>query len=279
VAWTWSSFQAATASYRQLLASGRGDGQSFLQLWTGGFDGTLPTHYWLPNVALGSVALIAASITLVLVERLVTSRAERDWNDCATRLVAALTQAQAVLNARQVADPIQAMDALEDVTHRLLDTQGQVRDAVTSLQGMVVRSFDDAAVTLLNQFQVQAAAILRAFGDGLQDTLSGFAARADQIGQAARVLGQATGASESAHRALADAAGTLAGEAEAIRRETTALSQNAGSIGRHLAGHTEALQHQVTELQQIRAGLARLFLPLPGATVALGPPPRAGVTP
>ena len=106
VAWTWWSMSMASGAYEDMLAAGRGAGQSFLELWVTGFDGLLAPIHHLPRMALISVFLILVAVLLLIVQRGAANRrsvVEADrYQQAEVELHEALTQATRLLAIKPV---------------------------------------------------------------------------------------------------------------------------------------------------------------------------------
>ena len=300
VGWTWLCLRAATDAYRALLASNSVHSESFIQLWVTGFDGALPEYQWLPHVAFWSTVLILLCVLLVVLERLMVRwgerRDEQAYSDCASRLGRALTLAQITVNSRNIQDPIQGLDVMQEAVDQLLKAHQQTCDAVDTMQqavqamaaatGVVASDLTDSVGAITTTLEHSVQGVATCLDTSVASATNALNTNITHIAEASSGIERAVAASATAQNALATAASGLDSntqvmlatirdqartsadliEKEIVRLGAEVMSFSSGvtRIDQSLAEHTSGIQHQITELTQARAALEHISKLLSG---------------
>lgn len=294
VGWTWWSFRQAVLAYQQLLGAEAAHGVNFLQLWTTGFGHSLPERFWLSNVAQGSAVLIALSIILIMVERLLVRYAnqsdENEYQGCAARLTRALTYSQITINNRDARDPLEGMDLLIETSRQLIAAHHETREAVASLgrasagledtSRQVTAELGASAKSLLLAFENSLSVVTATLKDSVRDThthligsVSGVTQELERsvlkasgsletsvstaLGELNTSVGHVVDASsgmESAANASASAQQVLAKAANAIVDNTQRLDD---SLRRSLQGIADGIGNEVSQFRLVTGNLAQ----------------------
>jgi len=232
VLWTWLSFRSASLAYRDIVLNRQWAGESFLQLWASGFHGTLPTHYWLHNVAMGSAVLIGMSVLLVLLEhissRISSANEQRQWEFCAAQLAECLTYAQVTIGRLNTSDPVEGIAELSEAARELVSAHAIIEQSIQTLDAME-----------------QAVASSAANQQALVDA-------ANAIAETTRILGtKLTRHLNGSTLKLNQAIRSLKNEVENMKHDTDTITESLGD-------HARAVQCQITELSQVRQHLDTL---------------------
>lgn len=274
VFWTWLSLRQATLAYKELIASGDGEGISFLQLWTTGFDGQLATLFQLPHVAMGSVSVILLSMLLIAGDRLMTRSAEaqevREFEDCAAQLATALTRAATIINRRTVQDPIQGLDIMAEAALKLVDAHQRTEVAALQLSKTVdllertttsVMSVLESSVNAVSQSletsMLNASNGLEAAAQGVASSLSG---STNTLTTTMDIM--MSGAANSIRQAVGDAVSDLNTHVSGLSQASSELGSVAAtsaSAQRDLVAATSGISTSTQELDQRLQSALREF--------------------
>lgn len=289
IAWTWWGLRVALAEYRGVMAADSSETRSFLQLWTQGFDGAIPGHLALPEVALGSVLLIAVSILLVLIERMNHSRSairqERHSERLGSQLSGVILLAEQTLRMGTMQTNEDRVALLEDAAQAIQDAHGliavltkdlenvsaklkvDVSDASTALQTSATvaaqelkeagssasSAFKDAASDgseLIRTATTSALSGLTSSVQLIENAASSQTAAADSATGASNELAKAAGAIGSNVTAMnASIAGLKTGLESAIGPVVTSLDNRALELNGHTSSLEEALSSHTAVLQ------------------------------
>ncbi len=258
IGWTWWGLRNATALYQSWLAADLAGEQSFLQLWTHGFNGALPTYMTLPNVAFVSAVLIAVSMLLVLLERVSHGRQEavatRQWSTNAALLGHALLGAQLVLDQTNTDTPAKGVDLLRETADRLVTVNKSVLDGANALVQATTQLEQDTtkAAQLLKQSVGQSAGDL----EKAAKTSAGILRKAiDQSATAletsvSNAVSGLTGSAASmsaASKELSQAAGSVAGSQDQLVRAATEMGRDTRALGHSMSQATESLDNRLSQ--------------------------------
>lgn len=254
IAWTWFSLNRAASAYSTLLASGSGDGESFLQLWVTGFGGNLSHLHRLVPVSLISVAMISMSVLLIALSRLVSSRSEAaahaEFDRVAMSLASVLTLAQRALAEAIMADAASIEGLVRLSTRELAAAHRQTAEAAQNMAQTVadaqrstaaLSQYTDALVgqaTQVSQVSAQAAQALhsavQATSDGIITSLSSLNVHLTEALDAFAHSSQVS--LRSGHVAVAEAAGDLNTSATEMARASGELATAAKDLGASARG-------------------------------------------
>lgn len=267
--WTWFGFQAATDAYQRVLAAGRAEGESFLQLWVAGFFGDLAPQHWLPNVALWSMILILSCILLIVGERLMSRSADRadddEYQECSARLASALNLAQITINSRDVSEPVQGLDVIREAAEELLTAHQQTREATAALHN-AAQELEEATSRVAEGLQSSTAALLASFERGVDGLVGSLAAAMD--GTTTTLLGSVGGVTQTLESSVANAVGTLNTSVGQVAQASTGMQQAVSAsasaqeelahAAAGLAANTQAMEVSLREqIRQAADAIAR----------------------
>lgn len=305
IAWTWWSLQDATRAYSEMLADDSAAGQSFLQLWTTGFDGRLRDIHYLAPVAMVSVVLIVVAVGLIIAHRVVDTRANRrEEHDNAlaeAELAAALTAAERVLIPRRSENPqdlqrviLQSAERLDQANHETAAAAHQLHTAAESASRAI-----QSATNGLTQALQEAASVaqdmqgsaqtmrdatvhtesvitsaLTGFGTGVQKAVVDF--QAANAAAAAATTGQLQQAMAGLQSTAIAAGAAQKSVADSVQKLTDALATFEADIGRSATTATaglvtsfESSQTKLeTQISEVAAVLSRLDEALLGSQSA-----------
>ncbi|MBN8738285.1 MAG: hypothetical protein J0H86_02160 [Xanthomonadaceae bacterium] len=275
VAWTWWSLHRATQAYQQLLAQGpKQEGASFLQLWATGFEGLLPQHLWLSDVAQWAVILIASSVLLIVLERVISRSADRNdeesHRECATRLAQTLSYATITINSGNIEDPIQRLEIVAETIAKLLDAHRRTSDAAAQLTraasgleaatSRMTSKLEDSLSTLLEGFNSSIEGTVTSLGDAVQTVTAELLRSAGTISQ--DFSQSIVSTSDTLEAAATTAAGKLTASADRIAQSSNEM-QTAASAStaaqQTLAGAAARIEVNVQSLENaLRSQLKEL---------------------
>lgn len=267
--WTWNGFKQATDAYQRVLAAGKAEGESFLQLWVAGFFGDLAPEHWLPNVALWSTILILCCILLIVGERLMSRSADRadddEYQECSARLASALNLAQITINSRDVSDPVQGLDVIREAAEELLTAHQQTREATAALHN-AARELEDATNRVAEGLQSSTVTLLASFERGVDGLVGSLAAAMD--GTTTSLLGSVGGVTQTLESSVANAVGTLNASVGQVAQASTGMQhavsasasaqQELAHAAAGLAANTQAMEVSLREqIRQAADAIAR----------------------
>ena len=268
VAWTWMSLRSATNAYDDYLASHTQDeivGQTFLGLWTTGFEDRLTGYHQFAPMALVSLVLILMAMGSIILHRLIAemnvSREDNAMHEARKDLTGQLVAAQRWLNVRRTDDPRFLEEAIKRSVAELLEAHAATRKGVEELSAAVT-----TATEALGGVTARASADLGAATSKAAADLGGATTKAAaELGvattKAASELGGAT--TKSVDEIGAVSTGLL-GRLEPLLEATAAagrtLSAAADSTAeaqRKVTESTAEAQRKVTEsTTDMQAGIA-----------------------
>lgn len=231
VAWTWMSLRSATNAYDEYLADHTQEeivGQTFLGLWTTGFEGRLTGYHQFAPMALVSLVLIVMAMGSIVLHRLIAemnvSREDNATHAARKELIGELVSAQRWLNVRRTDDPRFLEEAIKRSVAELVKAQTATRAGVDELRAAV-----SAATGALGGVTAKASADLGAATSKAAEDLGAASTKA-----AAALGGATTKAAEALGVATTQAASDLGGA-------TTKSVDEIGAVSTGLLGRLEPL--------------------------------------
>lgn len=281
IGWTWIGLRAAVSQYREALLDRSAEGQSLLQLWTSGFDGVLPAHLTLPSVAFGSAVLIAVSALLVIIERLVATRAEwqldEEERQFEAELNSALLAAELTLAMNIVDTPEKGLDLVRESIENVIAANMSLGDTAKELSAaaadMAIQtaaasgSFEHAATSISSSLTAAASEAGGTLQGAIQQAGEGFrhTARASvqELTHAVSALSAATAEHSRTASESTSVAQSLAVAAEAI-------TSNTRDFGDQVTASTLSLSDQMTaSADELRTTVGPAVLRISDEVVAL----------
>lgn len=258
IGWTWWGLRNATALYQAWLASDLTGEQSFLQLWTHGFNGALAAHMTLPNVAFVSAVLIMVSMLLVLLERVSHGRQEtvatREWSRKSTLLGHALLGAQLVLDQTNTDTPAKGVDLLRETAERLVTVNHSVLKGADALVRATTQLEQDTAKAghLLKQSVTQSANDLQKAAKNsagvLRKAMGDSATELEKsVSNAVSGLTESATSMSAASAELSQAAGSVAGSQDQLVRAATEMGRHTRELGQSMSQATESLDNRLSQ--------------------------------
>lgn len=272
VAWTWFSLRSATTAYDEFLAAHtqrETAGQTFLALWTTGFEGRLPWYHQFAPMAFVSLLLILGAMALIVAHRLIAevnvSKEDTEVHQARKVLVVALVQAQRLLNERRTDDPRFLEEAIKRSVGELRKAQTATRKGVEELGAAATRAVQElgAATTksvedlnsvssgLLRQMEPLLQATTHAgtsLSEAAQATVEVQRSHADLGRQTGSALQSLTGSVEQVASAKDEWALVLGGGLAANERAIDSVNERIGEFLGLLQDHEGTLQAQANEL-------------------------------
>ncbi|CAN5279694.1 hypothetical protein BH09ACT11_BH09ACT11_06640 [soil metagenome] len=197
VGWTWWSLRSATTAYNQFLGAHTPQeivGQTYLALWSTGFEGRLDGLHRLGPMATVSLLLIMLAVGSIVLHRLVAERnvanEDKDAYEARKALVVAMVGAQRHLNERRTDDPRFLEEAIKRSVLQLQTAQTASRKGVQELSAATTKAVDE-----LGRATSSSVAEVNAVAAGL---LSKLQPLLDATSEAGGALSQAAAAAAAA---------------------------------------------------------------------------------
>lgn len=246
VGWTWFTLRSAINAYNDFLAAHTPKetaGQTFLALWTTGFEGRLENYHRFGPMALVSLILIVAAAGAIVLHRLIAernvAREDEQVHGARRELVVALVSAQRLLNERRTDDPRFLEEAVKRSVRELQDAHAATRTSVEEMSTATA-----AAVASLGAATGKFVADLNSVSTGLLHQLEPLLQATTRAGE---TLSQSAGAALTAQEQMA------AATAQVRSGLSSALDHFGNAVGESTAQTSSAVQSLTASVDKIAA--------------------------
>jgi methyl-accepting chemotaxis protein len=228
---TWLALTEATRAYRQSLKVRVSSTESFLAGWQTGFDGHLPSAFYLDKVAFGVVLLIAILVISMIAQSVYRGRVDEDEPaKLYQELARWLTAAQLELAPVRLSSPTHIAEELHDATNEFAKTATKIREV------------GDIAERTQTEASAGLTAVSTALA-GVKDLAQAAQEASKNVDKSSQAMEQRLTEMKSTTSAIVDAETSLV---QQIGQHSTNLSSSATGLSASVKDAIESSQKQMS---------------------------------